>query len=99
LDSQSGDAGRDELELAGLRAANTEAIRHHPGQAQLVPQFRDIYMLRLLEHLCRDDLPRLQIEHERVVNDALGEIGKKMRQATLLRPAPEHNGRYTPPKG
>ena len=91
-------AGRDELELAGLRAANAEALKVHPAQAQLIPQFRDIYMLRLLEHLCGADLPALQLAHERTVNDLLGEIGKQMRQARLLRPAPEANGRYTPPK-
>ena len=90
--------GADDLELAELRAANAEAIKHHPGQAQLVPQFRDIYMLRMLEHLCGDDLPAIQLAHERVVNELLGELGKQMRQAQLLRPAPESNGRYTKPK-
>ena len=88
----------DEIELAELQAANSEAIKHHPGQAQLIPQFRDIYMLRMLEHLCGDDLPRLKLAHERAVNDLLGEIGKQIRSAHILRPAPEHNGRYTPPK-
>ena len=89
----------DELELAELQATNQEAIKHHPGSAQLIPQFRDIYMLRMLEHLCGDDLPAIQLAHERVVNELLGVIGKQMRQAQILRPAPESNGRYTPPKG
>ncbi len=52
----------------------------------------------MLEHLCGDALPGLQLAHEKMDNEALGDIGAQMRQATLLRPAPEHNGRYTPPK-
>jgi hypothetical protein len=88
----------DELELAELQAANQEAIKHHSQQVQLIPQFRDIYMLRMLEHLCGDALPAIKLAHERVVNELLGQLGKQMRQARLLRPAPEHNGRYTPPK-
>jgi hypothetical protein len=91
-------AGRDELELAGLIAANAEALKHHPGQAQLIPQFREVYLMRLLEHLVGDALPQIKLVHERWVNDALGELGKQMRTATLLRPAPESNGRYTGPK-
>ena len=90
--------GRDELELAGLRAANGEALKVHPSRAQLIPQFREIYLVRMLEHLCGDALPGLQLAHEKMVNEALGDIGAQMRQATLLRPAPEHNGRYSPPK-
>jgi hypothetical protein len=91
--------GRDELELAGLIAANAEALKHHPVRAQLIPQFREVYLLHLLEHLVGDDLQQIKLVHERWVNEALGELGKQMRQATLLRPPPESNGRYTPPKG
>lgn len=86
-------------ELAELRAANGEALRHHPGAAQLIPQFRDIYITKMLEHLCGPALPAIQLDHERVVNKALGDIGQQMLRAQILRPAPQANGRYTPPKG
>lgn len=86
-------------ELAELRAANGEALRHHPGAAQLIPQFRDIYITKMLEHLCGPALPAIQLDHERVVNKALGDIGQQMLRAQILRPAPQANGHYTPPKG
>ena len=81
---------RLEDELNELRAANGEALRHHPGAAQLIPQFRDIYVTKMLEHLCGPALPAIQLDHERVVNKALrrrkltaatGEIGQQMLRA------------------
>jgi hypothetical protein len=93
-----GSLAANEAELAQLRAANAEAIKHHPGAPQLIPQFRDIYMVRMLEHLCGKDLEMIQLEYERAVNQLLGDIGKQMMTARLLRPGPEANGRYTPPK-
>ena len=89
---------RLEDELNELRAANGEALRHHPGAAQLIPQFRDIYVTKMLEHLCGPALPAIQLDHERVVNKALGESGQQMLRAQILRPAPPANGRYTSPK-
>ena len=86
-------------ELAELRAANGEALRHHPGAAQLIPQFRDIYITKMLEHLCGPALPAIQLDQERAVNKALGDIGQQMLRALILRPAPQANGRYTPQKG
>jgi hypothetical protein len=88
-----------ELELAELQAANWEAIKHHPQSAQLLSQFRDIYMLRMLEHLCGDALPAIKLAYERVVDELLGQAGKQMCKVQLLRPPPMANGRYTPPKG
>ena len=65
----------------------------------MIPQFRDIYLVKMLEHLCGPALSAIQIDHERVVNKALGEIGQQMLRAQILRPAPPANGRYTSPKG
>jgi len=76
-------------QLLQLRAENAQFMQHNPDMAaQVVSQFREIYIVKLLEHMMGDDLIDLQIAHEVFIAQQVGNLSKAAREAALTAPAP-----------